>query len=73
VNKEMYSSRVKDFSVRGRQSHPRKDGPVGDFPRFFDSDASWQRIGNFTAANRKGAQTFRMPVRRRVRWALSCR
>lgn len=66
VNKEMYTSRVKDFTVKGRQVHPRKDGPLSELPRWFDSD-NWQLLGNFTAANKKGAQTFKLPVRRRVR------
>ncbi|GFH22052.1 SUN domain-containing protein [Haematococcus lacustris] len=66
VMTEMYSSRVRDFSVKGRQSHPRKDGPSSDYPRFFDSE-SWQLLGDFTAANRKGAQLFKMPLRRRIR------
>lgn len=66
VNKEMYSSRVKDFSVRGRQSHPRKDGPPADYPRWFASE-QWQLLGNMTAANKKGAQIFRLPFPARVR------
>ncbi|GFH27576.1 SUN domain-containing protein 2, partial [Haematococcus lacustris] len=69
VMTEMYSSRVRDFSVKGRQSHPRKDGPSSDYPRFFDSE-SWQLLGDFTAANRKGAQLFKMPLRRRIRYLL---
>ncbi len=69
INKEMYSSRVKEFSVRGRQAHPRKDGPPAEWPRWFDADASWQLLGHFTAANRKGAQSFRMHTPRRVRCA----
>lgn len=68
VNKEMYSSRVRAFVVKGRQAHPKKDGHA-DYTRGFDSD-SWQLIGNFTADNKKGSQVFKAPVRLRVRWVL---
>lgn len=68
VNKEMYSSRVREFVVKGRQSHPRKDG-FADYWRGLDGDA-WQVMGVFVAANKKGSQTFKMSVRRRVRYAL---
>jgi hypothetical protein len=70
-NKEMYSSRVRDFSVKGRQSHPKRDGQGGDYTLGLNSSA-WQLIGTFTAANVKGAQTFLSPAagRLRVRYLL---
>lgn len=74
--KEMYSSRVKDFSVKSRQAHPKKDaaalaaaaGAPGsgtaagtfDYSRTLDSD-QWVLLGNFTAENRKGVHRFAMP------------
>ena len=53
---ELYSSRVKDFSVRARLKHPRSDG--SDYARSLDSPG-WQLLGNFTAAKAKGTQTFK--------------
>ncbi|CAL8467008.1 g6544 [Coccomyxa elongata] len=52
---ELYSSRVRDFEVYGRQSHPRTDG--SDYSRHLHS-SSWQLIGKFTAGNVKGTQAF---------------
>ena len=71
-NKEMYSSRVRDFSVKGRQSHPKRDGQGGaDYTLGFNS-SSWHLIGTFTAANVKGVQSFQSlaPNRLRVRYLL---
>ncbi|KAG1660846.1 hypothetical protein FOA52_008957 [Chlamydomonas sp. UWO 241] len=54
--KEMYSSRVKHFTVHGRQSRPQPtrthatDPP--DYTTGFASD-SWQLLGDFTAENSK--------------------
>ncbi len=70
VNKEMYSSRVREFSVRGRQSHPRKDGPQAEWPRWFNTDTSWQLLGSFTAANLKGGQSFKLAATQRVRYVV---
>lgn len=50
---ELYSSRVAEFEVYGRQNHPRSDGP--DYARGLNSSA-WQLLGRFTAANMKGTQ-----------------
>ncbi|GIL47253.1 hypothetical protein Vafri_4115 [Volvox africanus] len=66
--KEMYSSRVREFVVKGRQSHPKKDGLV-DYARGLDLD-SWQLLGVFLAENRKGSQVFRLPRKARVRYLL---
>jgi len=71
VNKEMYSSRLRDFSVKGRQLNPRKDSAAPDFPHWFESD-HWQPLGEFTAANRKGAQQFKLPFRQRIRCVRAC-
>lgn len=56
VQYELYSSRVRDFEVYGRQSHPRTDG--SDYSRHLNS-SSWQLIGKFTAGNLKGTQVHR--------------
>ncbi len=50
---ELYSSRVRDFEVLGRQSHPRADG--SDYAKSLNA-SSWQPLGRFTAANVKGMQ-----------------
>ena len=50
---ELYSSRVKDFEVFGRQSHPRAEG--SDYGAHLNASA-WQLLGRFTAANTKGTQ-----------------
>ena len=50
---ELYSSRVAEFEVYGRRSHPRSDGP--DYARGLNASA-WQLLGRFTAANAKGTQ-----------------
>ena len=50
---ELYSSRVRDFEVLGRQSHPRADG--SDYAKRLNA-SSWQPLGRFTAANVKGMQ-----------------
>lgn len=55
--KEMYSSRVAEFEVFGRDSHPGKD--LGDYPAVLRS-AAWQYLGRFDAENRKGNQQFRI-------------
>lgn len=51
------SSRVRDFTVRGRQSHPKRDGH-SDYALGFGSSTAWQLVGNFTAANSKGTQVL---------------
>ena len=50
---ELYSSRVREFEVLGRQSHPRVDG--ADYAKSLTALA-WQPLGRFTAANVKGVQ-----------------
>lgn len=66
--KEMYSSRVKGFTVKGRQSMSKKEGP--DHSRGLESDA-WTLLASFTAENKKGSQRFVMPTpRHRVRYLL---
>ncbi|KAK9841003.1 hypothetical protein WJX81_005028 [Elliptochloris bilobata] len=52
---ELYSSRVRDLKVLGRQSHPRADG--SDYAKGLNA-SSWQPLGRFTAANVKGVQAF---------------
>lgn len=53
VQYELYSSRVRDFELYGRQSHPRSDG--SDYARNLNA-SSWELLGQFTAANVKGTQ-----------------
>ena len=53
VQYELYSSRVKEFEVRGRQTHPRLEG--SDYARTLNS-SGWQLLGNFTGQNIKGSQ-----------------
>lgn len=48
---ELYSSRIKGFEVRGRQTHPRVDGV--ELSRGLNS-SSWKLLGNLTAENKKG-------------------
>ena len=48
---ELYSARVKQFEVRGRQSHPRTDGV--DAAKALNSSA-WRVLGVFTAEKAKG-------------------
>ncbi|GAB4820809.1 hypothetical protein N2152v2_007855 [Parachlorella kessleri] len=52
---ELYSSRVKAFEVRGRQSHPRVDGV--ELSKGLNS-TTWRLLGAFTAENKKGSQLF---------------
>ncbi|KAA6420457.1 MAG: Galactose-binding isoform 1 [Trebouxia sp. A1-2] len=52
---ELYSSRVKDFEVRGRQAHPRAQG--GEYSKSLNT-SGWQLMGKYTAAKMKGSQTF---------------
>ncbi|GAX74663.1 hypothetical protein CEUSTIGMA_g2111.t1 [Chlamydomonas eustigma] len=69
TNREMYSSRVKDFVVKGRQVHPKRDGHT-DYTLGFNTSA-WLFLGNFTAANGRGTQSFVMSSpRQRVRYLL---
>lgn len=64
---ELYSSRIKDFEVWGRQKHPRHDAAIGsgepgkgvDYARSLNSTA-WKLVGNFTAAKVKGTQSFKV-------------
>lgn len=39
-----------------------------DYPKWFDTD-HWQLLGEFTAANRKGEQTFELPYKPNIRCA----
>ena len=50
---ELYSSRVKDFEVRGRQAHPRAQG--GDYAKTLNT-TGWPLLGKYTAAKMKGSQ-----------------
>ena len=50
---ELYSSRVKDFEVRGRQSHPRGQG--SDYSKALNT-SGWQLLGKYTAAKTRGTQ-----------------
>ena len=52
---ELYSSRVKEFEVSGRQSHPRTDNV--ETAKGLNS-TSWRLVGRFMAENIKGDQTF---------------
>ena len=52
---ELYSSRVKEFELRGRLNHPRHDG---DYGKNLNGTA-WKLLGNFTAQKMKGTQTFK--------------
>lgn len=44
---ELYSARVKEFTVHGRQSHPRTDGFGAEYARTLNS-TQWAMLGNFT-------------------------
>lgn len=55
---EMYSSRVKDFEVRGRQAHPRAQG--GDYAKTLNT-TGWPLLGQYTAAKMKGSQVTVCP------------
>ena len=59
LQNELYSSRMKEFEVRGRQSHPRTEG--SDYSKHLNS-SHWQLLGRFEASNVKGTQ---------VSWILS--
>ena len=50
---ELYSSRVKEFEVRGRQAHPRAQG--GEYSKSLNT-TGWQLMGKYTAAKMKGSQ-----------------
>lgn len=67
--KELYSSRVKDLVVKGRSTHPRREG--NDLSRSVDSEG-WVTLGRFTAENKRGGHTFVLPQRHRVRCAEAC-
>ena len=63
---ELYSSRIKEFQLRGRLKNPRSDG--ADYAKSLDSP-NWQLLGNFTAAKAKGTQTFKVsaaPITRSI-------
>ncbi|GMH40901.1 hypothetical protein BSKO_08805 [Bryopsis sp. KO-2023] len=53
--RELYSSRIKDFSAFGQLVAPAKDSV--DSPASFRT-GQWESIGNFTAGNRRGTQEF---------------
>ncbi len=55
---ELYSSRIRDFELYGRQNHPRAEGP--DYGSHLNASA-WQLLGAFTAANTKGTQVLAIP------------
>ena len=50
---ELYSSRVKDFEVRGRQAHPRAQG--GEYAKTLNT-SGWPLLGKYTAVKMKGSQ-----------------
>lgn len=50
---ELYSSRVKEFEVRGRQTHPRGQG--SDYSKALNT-SGWQLLGRYTAAKSRGTQ-----------------
>ena len=63
---ELYSARIRDFEVRGRQKHPRHDSAAAgepgksiDYGRSLNNTA-WKLVGNFTAAKVKGTQSFKV-------------
>lgn len=53
LQNELYSSRIKEFEVRGRNSHPRTEG--SEYGKSLNS-SQWQLLGRFTASNTKGVQ-----------------
>ncbi|KAH7618612.1 hypothetical protein Ndes2526B_g05524 [Nannochloris sp. 'desiccata'] len=55
IQHELYSSRIKDFEIRGRQSHPRTDNV--ETSKGLNS-TSWKLLGKFTAEKAKGTQQF---------------
>jgi hypothetical protein len=65
--KELYSSRVENFRLLGRQSHPRRDGP--DLTASIESD-NWRLLGQFTAENKRGTQAFQLEEPVRARYVL---
>lgn len=58
MQNELYSSRMKGFEVRGRNSHPRTEG--NEYGRTLNS-SQWQLLGKFNATNTKGAQARQLP------------
>lgn len=50
---ELYSSRVKEFEVRGRQTHPRGQG--SDYSKALNT-SGWQLLGKYSAAKSRGTQ-----------------
>ncbi len=64
---ELYSSRVKEFTVYGMQSHPRM--LAMESSNSVDSNG-WSFIGTFTAAKTKGTQEFQVQHPRWVRYLL---
>jgi hypothetical protein len=61
---ELYSSRVKEFELYGRQTHPRSDSSA-DATKWPISN-QWKGMGTFIAENAKGVQTFQID---QPRWA----
>jgi hypothetical protein len=55
IQHELYSSRIKEFEIRGRQSHPRTDNV--ETSKGLNS-TSWKLLGKFTAEKAKGTQQF---------------
>lgn len=64
---ELYSSRVKDFEIRGRQSHPRTDNV--ETSKWLNSSA-WKLVGKWTAEYAKGTQEFAVEHPAWVRYLL---
>lgn len=65
---ELYSSRVKEFELYGRQTHPRSDSSA-DASKW-PSSSQWRGMGTFTAENAKGLQTFQIEQPRWARFVL---
>ena len=62
---ELYSSRVHEFEVRGRQNHPRHDGI--DYAKGLYS-SQWRLLGRYEAANTKGTQVRFLHAASVVQW-----
>lgn len=58
---ELYSARVREFELLGRQSHPRTEGFGSEYGRTLNS-TQWKLLGSFTAEKVKGSQTDRKSV-----------
>lgn len=64
---ELYSSRLKEFSVYGMQSHPRT---LATLESPANVDSGWNFIGKFEGKKSKGVQAFNVDNSRWVRYLL---